>query len=166
MQWLINLACILASSSVVKSCTDIQLNKAQMGFRDCMEEKKGVLLTMEPEEVGDVQDAICNGLKDMSEGCQEAVQAFAKCNGREQVDHLVAIHINAFTEILSAYHREVDIRSCPVFHTPPPTIVHTHQPDEPESLEPEPEYVTGGTGGSNTLMVGGIILSILAIHAL
>ena len=36
-------------------------------------------------------------LQDMSEGCQEAVQALAKCNGRERVDHIVAIHINAFT---------------------------------------------------------------------
>ena len=35
--------------------------------------------------------------QDMSEGCQEAVQALAKCNGRERVDHIVAIHINAFT---------------------------------------------------------------------
>ena len=33
----------------------------------------------------------------MSEGCQEAVQELAKCNGRERVDHIVAIHINAFT---------------------------------------------------------------------
>ena len=33
----------------------------------------------------------------MSDGCQEAVQALAKCNGRERVDHIVAIHINAFT---------------------------------------------------------------------
>lgn len=162
MQWVINLVCLLVSSSVVKSCTDIQLNKAQMGFRDCMEEKKGVLLTMEPEEVGDVQGAICSGLKDMSEGCQEAVQAFAKCNGREQVDHLVAIHINAFTEILSAYHREVDIRACPVFHTPPPTIVHTQ---EPESLQPEPEYVTGSSGRVS-VMAGGVILCLLGLHSL
>ena len=36
-------------------------------------------------------------LQDMSDGCQEAVQALAKCNGRERVDHIVAIHINAFT---------------------------------------------------------------------
>ena len=35
----------------------------------------------------------------MSEGCQEAVQALAECNGRERVDHIVAIHINAFTDM-------------------------------------------------------------------
>ena len=34
-----------------------------MGFRDCMEEKKGRMLDMEAEEVGDIQGEICNGLK-------------------------------------------------------------------------------------------------------
>ena len=42
--------------------------------------------------------------QDMSEGCQEAVQALAKCNGRERVDHIVAIHINAFTGSLHIPH--------------------------------------------------------------
>ena len=34
-----------------------------MGFRDCMEEKKGRMLDMEAEEVGDIQGEICSGLK-------------------------------------------------------------------------------------------------------
>jgi len=112
-----------------------------------MEEKKGRMLDMEAEEVGDIQGEICNGLKDMSDGCQEAVQALAKCNGRERVDHIVAIHINAFTEVLSSVHTDVDILSCPVFHTPPPTIVSQ------QSAAPQPlgaEYVTGGSTTSTT----------------
>ena len=40
---------------------------------------------------------IKTNIQDMSEGCQEAVQALAKCHGRERVDHIVAIHVNAFT---------------------------------------------------------------------
>ena len=32
-------------------------------FRDCMEEKKGRMLDMDAEEVGDIQTEICNGLK-------------------------------------------------------------------------------------------------------
>ena len=40
---------------------------------------------------------INTNIQDMSEGCQEAVQALAKCHGRERVDHIVAIHVNAFT---------------------------------------------------------------------
>ena len=40
---------------------------------------------------------VTNIFQDMSSGCQEAVAALAKCNGRERVDHIVAIHINAFT---------------------------------------------------------------------
>ena len=54
-----------------------------------------------------IQEYVENmNFQDMSEGCQEAVQALAKCNGRERVDHIVAIHINAFTGIVhrSKYH--------------------------------------------------------------
>jgi len=135
---LVHLAALVASAL---ACSEEQLDRAQMGFRNCMEEKKGAMLGIEVEEVGDLQQEICRGLKDMSSGCQEAVVALAKCNGRERVDHIVAIHINAFTEVLSSVHTNVDILSCPVFHTPPPTIV-SHQPDD---IQPEPEYVTGGS---------------------
>merc|ERR1712088_730434 len=131
-----------SSTALSLSCSERQLDEALMGFRDCMEAKKGPMLDMEAEEVGDIQGEICNGLKDMSEGCQEAVQALAKCHGRERVDHIVAIHINAFTEVLSSVHTDVDILSCPVFHTPPPTIVSQ------QSAAPQPlgaEYVTGGS---------------------
>ena len=34
-----------------------------MLLRDCMEAKKGPMLDMEAEEVGDIQGEICNGLK-------------------------------------------------------------------------------------------------------
>lgn len=145
-----------SSPSLSLSCSERQLDAAQMGFRDCMEEKKGRMLDMEAEEVGDIQGEICNGLKDMSEGCQEAVQALAKCNGRERVDHIVAIHINAFTEVLSSVHTDVDILSCPVFHTPPPTIVSQ------QSAAPQPlgaEYVTGGSTTTFTISTFLILLS-------
>lgn len=134
--------CVLASAAGAQSCTEKQLNKAQMGFRDCMEERKGGMLSLDPEEEPDIHQAICQGLEEMSSGCKSAVDEFAECNGREQVDHLVAIHISAFTEVLSAYHTSVDIRSCPVFHTPPPTIVSQ---DDDDHLQPEPEYVTAGS---------------------
>ena len=52
-----------------------------------------------------IQEYVENmNFQDMSEGCQEAVQALAKCNGRERVDHIVAIHINAFTGSLHIPH--------------------------------------------------------------
>merc|ERR1719458_1059441 len=90
---------------------------------------------------------IKTNIQDMSEGCQEAVQALAKCHGRERVDHIVAIHVNAFTEVLSSVHTDVDIQSCPVFQTPPPTIVSQ------QSAAPQPlgaEYVTGGSTSTTT----------------
>jgi len=136
-----------SSTALSLSCSERQLDEALMGFRDCMEAKKGPMLDMEAEEVGDIQGEICNGLKDMSEGCQEAVQALAKCHGRERVDHIVAIHVNAFTEVLSSVHTDVDIQSCPVFQTPPPTIVSQ------QSAAPQPlgaEYVTGGSTSTTT----------------
>ena len=71
-----------SSPSLSLSCSERQLDAAQMGFRsvlissyphilimlmmgfrDCMEEKKGRMLDMEAEEVGDIQGEICNGLK-------------------------------------------------------------------------------------------------------
>ena len=73
-----------SSLSLSLSCSERQLDAAQMGFRfvlkssnpythilmilmmgfrDCMEEKKGRMLDMEAEEVGDIQGEICNGLK-------------------------------------------------------------------------------------------------------
>lgn len=139
LAWVACCALLAAAPVLGRACTDEQLNRAQMGFRDCMEDKKSVILNMEPEEVADVQGTICQGLQDMSSGCQGAVAEFALCNGRERVDHLVAIHINAFTEVLSTFHRGVNIKGCPVFQTPPPTIVSRGE----EEARPEPEYVTG-----------------------
>jgi len=150
------LAIAFSAPALSLSCSEKQLDAAQMGFRDCMEEKKGRMLDMDAEEVGDIQTEICNGLKDMSEGCQEAVQELAKCNGRERVDHIVAIHINAFTEVLSSVHTDVDILSCPVFHTPPPTIVSQ------QSAAPQPlgaEYVTAGSSSISTISTISTIFS-------
>ena len=76
-----------------KECTEEELNAAQIKFKDCMDEKKASLLQTEDE----VQDMICTGLKDLSTGCKEPVTQFAICRGREFVDNLVAIHLNAMS---------------------------------------------------------------------
>ena len=55
--------CVLASAAGAQSCTEKQLNKAQMGFRDCMEERKGGMLALDPEEEPDIHQAICQGLE-------------------------------------------------------------------------------------------------------
>ena len=52
-----------------------------------------------------------------------------------------------FSEVLSSVHTDVDIQSCPVFQTPPPTIVSQ------QSAAPQPlgaEYVTGGSTSTTT----------------
>jgi len=152
-------------AQVKSECSEEQLNTAQMAFKDCMDEKKASLLQTDVSE-DEVQDLICSGLKDLSTGCKVPVTQFAVCRGREFVDNLVAIHLNAmtgqrenkdgqnclwdvllllfiFAEVLSPFYPGVNLSSCPVFNTPAPTVVHVHQKDpEPES-EPEYEPVTG-----------------------
>jgi len=129
-------------AQVKSECSEEQLNTAQMAFKDCMDEKKASLLQTDVSE-DEVQDLICSGLKDLSTGCKVPVTQFAVCRGREFVDNLVAIHLNAMTEVLSPFYPGVNLSSCPVFNTPAPTVVHVHQKDpEPES-EPEYEPVTG-----------------------
>jgi hypothetical protein len=68
--------------------------KAQIAFKDCMDEKKASLLQTDVSE-DEAQDLICSGLKDLSTGCKEPVTQFAVIRGREFVDNLVAIHLNA-----------------------------------------------------------------------
>ena len=60
----------------------------------------------------------------MSEGCQEAVQALAKCHGRERVDHIVAIHVNAFTGSAHIFSSHLKIFKCfPMFLFPKPSVI-------------------------------------------
>jgi len=146
------LSVTIIAVEVNSECTEEQLNAAKMGFKDCMDEKKETLLQTDVE--GDeVQDLICSGLKDLSTGCKEAVNKFAICRGREFVDNLVAIHLNAMSEVLGPFYPTVNLASCPVFSTPAPKVVHIHQrvdsEAEPEP-EDEPEYqpVTGAAGSS------------------
>jgi len=147
-QWLYTvLSVTIIAVEVSSECTEEQLNAAKMGFKDCMDEKKETLLQTDVE--GDeVQDLICSGLKDLSTGCKEAVNKFAICRGREFVDNLVAIHLNAMSEVLGPFYPTVNLASCPVFSTPAPKVVHIHHRDdlqaEPEpEVEPEYQPVTG-----------------------
>ena len=94
-QWLFTVISVATIAVQVKSeCTDEQLNKAQIVFKDCMDEKKASLLQTDVTD-DKVQDLIRSGLKDLSTGCKEPVTQFAVCRGREFVDNLVAIHLNA-----------------------------------------------------------------------
>jgi len=132
-----------------KECTEEELNAAQIKFKDCMDEKKRLLLQSEVSE-DEVQDMICSGLKDLSTGCKDPVNQFAICRGREFVDNLVAIHLNAMSEVLGPLYPSVSLSLCPVFHTPAPEVVHVHpvddkEPEEDVQGDAEPEYqpVTG-----------------------
>jgi len=147
-QWLYTvLSVIVIAAEVWSECTEEQLNAAKIGFKDCMDEKKEILL--QTDVAGDeVQDLICSGLKDLSTGCNEAVNKFSICRGREFVDNLVAIHLNAMSEVLGPFYPTVNLASCPVFSTPAPKVVQIHQRDdlqaEPEpEVEPEYQPVTG-----------------------
>jgi len=159
MQW--QIFCTVFSMSVMASlvnceCSDEELSAAQVGFKDCMDEKKASLL--QTETTGDEQDLICDGLRELSTGCRDQVNQFAVCRGREFVDNLVAIHLNAMAEVLTPFYPSVDLKICPVFHTPAPEVVPV-QPqlesvtvahsERQQQHEPEPEYqpVTGGGGG-------------------
>ena len=94
-QWLYIVISVATIVVQVKSeCTEEQLNKAQIVFKDCMDEKKASLLQTDVSEY-EGHDFICSGLKDLSTGCEEPVTQFAVCRGREFVDNLVAIHLNA-----------------------------------------------------------------------
>ncbi|XP_023334715.1 uncharacterized protein LOC111706159 isoform X2 [Eurytemora carolleeae] len=137
---------VVVLAAVVTSChaqcNDQQLNKAKLRFKDCLEDKKAHLLQLDYEEDNDMQLLICSGLKELSTGCQEAVNEFSFCMSREHVDHLVEIHINAISDVLAPFHPTLELRDCPVFNTPPPTIVH--QKPEPEAAAAE--YSVTGTG--------------------
>jgi hypothetical protein len=142
-QWLYTVISVASTVVQAKSeCTEEQLNKAQLMFKDCMDEKKALLLQTDVSE-DEVQDVICSGLKDLSMGCKEPVTQFAVCRGREFVDNLVAIHLNAMAEILSPFYPSVNLTSCPVFQTPAPTVVHVLHTDDISTQtqhEDQPEY--------------------------
>ena len=107
-----------------------------------MDEKKELLLQTDVSE-DEAKDFICSGLKDLSTGCKEPVTQFAVCRGREFVDNLVAIHLNAMAEILAPFYPDVNLTSCPVFHTPAPTVVNVHNTDDISTQtqhEDQPEY--------------------------
>ena len=96
-QWLFTVISVASIALQVNSeCTEEQLNKAQMMFKDCMDEKKATLLQTDVSE-DEGHDFICSGLMDLSTGCKEPVTQFAVCRGREFVDNLLAIHLNALT---------------------------------------------------------------------
>ena len=86
--------CASIATQVKSECTEEQLNTARIVFKDCMDEKKALLLQTDVSE-DEGQDFICSGLKNLSTGCKEPVTQFAVCRGREFVDNLVAIHLNA-----------------------------------------------------------------------
>ena len=90
------LSVTIIAVEVRSECNEEQLNAAKMGFKDCMDEKKETLLQTDVE-VDEVQDLICSGLNDLSTGCKEPVNKFAICRGREFVDNLLAIHLNAMS---------------------------------------------------------------------
>jgi hypothetical protein len=166
-QWLCTVILVTTIVVQVKSeCTEEQLNKAQIVFKDCMDEKKASLLQTDVSD-DKVHEVICGGLKDLSTGCMEPVSKFAICRGREFVDNLVAIHLNAmagrldkipisffkaelqinfclnFPEVLAPFYPSVNMTACPVFHTPAPTVVHVFHTDHINTLhqhEDQPEY--------------------------
>ena len=94
-QWFYTVISVATIAVQVNSeCTEEQLNKAQIAFKDCMDDKKVSLLQTDVSD-DKVKDLICSGLKDLSTGCKEPVTQFSVCRGREFVDNLVAIHLNA-----------------------------------------------------------------------
>ena len=102
--WLFTVILFATIVLQVKSeCTEEQLNTAQIVFKDCMDEKKASLLQTNVTE-DEAKDFICSGLKDLSTGCKEPVTQFAVCRGREFVDNLVAIHLNAMAGKLCKTH--------------------------------------------------------------
>jgi len=155
------LSVTIIAVEVSSECTEEQLNAAKIGFKDCMDEKKESLLQTDVD--GDeVQELICSGMKDLSTGCKEPVNKFAICRGREFVDNLVAIHLNAMAEVLGPLYPTVNLASCPVFSTPAPKVVHIHHRDDTPDPEDEPEYqpVTGAAGSTLPTC---IVLAISAI---
>jgi len=142
IQWFYKVIFLAAVTAQVNSeCSEEKLNDAQIAFKDCMDEKKATLL--QPMTGDQVQEMICSGLQDLSTGCKVAVTQFSVCRGREYVDNLVAIHLNAMSEVLAPFYPDVDLKSCPVFNTPAPIVVQVDQKEDvfadPEP-KPEPEY--------------------------
>ena len=150
-------------------CTEEELNDAQIKFKDCMDEKKASLLKTEISKEK-VQDLICMGLKDLSTGCKDPVSMFALCRGREFVDNLVAIHLNAMSEVLGPLYPSVTLSQCPVFNTPAPQVVHVHHQDhghqhQEVQQDPEPEYQPV-TGGADILRISTLVLAMASVKLL
>lgn len=144
---------VMTVTKVVSSeCSDDELNKASLKFKDCMDDKKASLLQTEEVDVID-EEFLCRGLTNLSSGCKTPAAEFAKCRGHEFVDNLVAIHLSAMADILAQIHPTVDLSECPVFNTPAPVVVQVehehnhnhHQHEAHPQYEPEPvhEPITG-----------------------
>jgi hypothetical protein len=136
-----------ASTTTHAQCTEEQLNRAKLRFKDCMEDKKAYLVQLDYEEdADDVQLLICSGLKELATGCKAAVKEFSMCQGREHVDHLVNIHLSSISDVLAPFHPSLRLRDCPVFNQPPPIIHKKPEPEAAAAAEPEYEPITGGSG--------------------
>lgn len=153
-------------SALGEDCSEEQLNKAKLRFKDCMEDKKAMLLQLDHDASDDATATICSGLKDLSTGCMEAVNEFSFCKGREHVDHLVAIHLNAISDVLAPFHPSIDLKSCPVFNTPAPIIVKHHPlglSDPEPAAEPEYEPITGSATRLITAHLALLIAALLPL---
>lgn len=126
-------------------CTEEELNTAKLRFKDCLEVKKAYLLQLDYEDDLDIKLLICSGLKELSTGCTEAVDEFSYCMGRDHVNHLVDIHLNAISDVLAPFHPSLELRDCPVFDTPPPIIYKKPEPEASAAAEPEYEPITGSS---------------------
>jgi len=152
--------CLTAASCLADSCNDKQLNKAKLRFKDCLEDKKAYLLQLDYEQEEDMNLLICSGLKELSTGCTEAVNEFSYCLGREHVDHLVEIHLNAISDVLAPFHPTIELRDCPVFDKPSPVIHKKPEPAAAAAAEPEYQSVTGGC---STIIPSAVMLLLASI---
>merc|ERR1712026_3771 len=108
--------------SVTGQCSHNQTNVVRKQFKDCMDERQAALLKINTEDEDNNIKVYCDGLVEFSSGCSDAIDSFSKCKTRDEVNNLVAIHINSIAELLT--RPGLDLKSCPAFQTTkaPPSI--------------------------------------------
>ena len=95
------LTCLsVVAVSVSAECTTNQTNTARELFKDCMDMAQANLLKINIEDEDNNIKLYCDGLEEFSSGCSAAIESFSECKSREEVNNLVAIHINSIAGTL------------------------------------------------------------------
>merc|ERR1719483_570891 len=109
MESLITFILILTmTNSVIGECTEDTLNNNLLEFKKCMDVKKESMFNLN-DTLSNLEDFLCEGLNDLTEGCKGQVTQLARCRGKEEVDTLVVLHLKTVIGLLNIIHSDINL---------------------------------------------------------